>query len=216
MKRIRIKICGITRIEDAKAAADAGADAVGLVFYDKSPRNISIDHAVAISSSLPPFVTRVAVFADPEPGLVYSVIREVAPDCLQFHGRELSRQCSMFERPYIKAVRMEAGSNPRQEEAEHQAACALLLDTWHSDAAGGSGLSFDWSLVPEGLGKPVILAGGLHAGNVGEAIRRVRPFAVDVSSGVESAPGVKDPARISAFVEAVRNAQGPRGCPGPV
>jgi phosphoribosylanthranilate isomerase len=203
MERVRVKICGITSIGDALAVAAAGADAIGLVFWADSPRCVNLDQAAAICRSLPPFVMRVALFVDPEREYVTTVLERVGPDCLQFHGEEDAEFCESFDQPYIKAVRMRTSRDPLVAESRHPRASALLLDTHRHGSPGGTGQTFDWRLVPAGLGKPVILAGGLDAGNVADAIARVHPFAVDVSGGVESARGIKDPSKIKAFVEAV-------------
>lgn len=203
MERVRIKICGITNVGDALAAAAAGADAVGLVFWAKSARCVTLEQAANICRSLPPFVARVALFVDPEQEFVTTVLEHVAPDWLQFHGAETAEFCESFGRSYIKAVRMQTSRDPLLAQSRHPRASALLLDTHRHDSPGGTGSAFDWHLIPAGLGKPVILAGGLNAGNVADAIARVRPFAVDVSGGVESEKGRKDPSKIKAFVEAV-------------
>ena len=208
MERVRIKICGITSVHDALAAAAAGADAVGLVFCDSSPRRVTLDLGAAICRSLPPFVVRVALFVDPAPEFVMTVQRQVVPDCLQFHGQEAAEFCESFARPYIKAVRMRTDRDAVVADSQHPRAAALLLDSYSQGLPGGTGRRFDWSLVPDGLGKPVILAGGLDAGNVADAIAAVRPFAVDVSGGVESVKGRKDPAKIKAFVDAVWGERG--------
>ncbi|MBI2993347.1 MAG: phosphoribosylanthranilate isomerase [Gammaproteobacteria bacterium] len=206
MQRTRIKICGITRPEDALSAALGGADAIGMVFYSASPRAVDADQASRIMRSLPPFVTTVGVFVDPDPDEVRSILRRVDLDLLQFHGAEAPEFCAGFDRCYIKAVRVRPGVDIPAIEKEHAGAVALLLDTYTEDSVGGTGREFDWGLIPSGLRKPVILAGGLTAENVGAAIRRASPFAVDVSGGVEAEKGRKDPGRISAFVAAVAEA----------
>lgn len=202
----RVKICGITRIEDAMAAARAGADAIGLVFEPKSPRYVKPDQALAIVRSLPPFVTVVGLFVNAAPDTVETILGRVPLDLLQFHGDETPEQCRRYHRPYIKAIHMRPDVNLPEQARRYADAEGLLLDTAAAHVAGGSGQTFDWSLVPHDLGKPVILAGGLTPENVAEAVRRVRPFAVDVSSGVEQAKGIKDAGKISAFINAVRNA----------
>lgn len=203
----RTKICGITRVEDGLAAAGAGADAIGLVFHGPSPRNVSMARAAAICAALPPFVTRVALFVNPEPNQVEAVLREVRPDVLQFHGEESPAFCRAFGVPYIKAARVKPGVDLLQFAALHAEAQGLLLDAWSEAAHGGTGERFDWGLIPPDLPRPVVLAGGLHPGNVAQAIRAVRPWAVDVSSGVEAAlKGIKDTAKIAAFIEEVRHA----------
>ncbi|NWG86320.1 MAG: phosphoribosylanthranilate isomerase [Hydrogenophilaceae bacterium] len=206
MAHTRVKICGITRIEDALAAAHAGADAVGLVFYDKSPRKLGLDQGRAIVAALPPFVTTVALFVDPEAAEVKSVIEAVQPDLLQFHGDESPEFCRGFGRPYLKAVRVRPGLDLLQYAARFSEARGLLLDTFVEGEAGGTGQRFDWDLIPQDLPKPMVLAGGLSPANVAQAIRQVRPWAVDVSSGVEAGKGIKDATKVVAFMKEVRNA----------
>ncbi|WP_426689248.1 phosphoribosylanthranilate isomerase [Rhodanobacter ginsengiterrae] len=200
----RIKCCGMTRVEDALLAARLGVDAIGLVFTERSKRRVSLAQARAIVDALPPFVATVALFMDDEASLVRQVLDEVRPTLLQFHGGESDAWCTQFERPFLKAIAMGQGAASPPRFGEHPHAAAILLDGHGIGEAGGTGKVFDWRLLPAELGLPVILAGGLHAGNVGEAIRTARPFAVDVASGIESAPGVKDPVRLAAFVRAVR------------
>lgn len=202
----RVKICGITRVEDALAAARAGAAAIGLVFHGASPRHVEPARAAEIARALPPFVGSVALFVNPTPEAVESVLRQVRPDLLQFHGEESPAFCRYFGVPYIKAMRVKAGIDLLQSAALYADARGLLLDAWSDAAHGGTGERFDWSLIPTGLPKPVILAGGLSPANVAAAVRQVRPWAVDVSSGVEAAKGIKDAARIAAFMKEVRNA----------
>lgn len=202
----RVKICGITRVEDALAAARAGSDAIGLVFADKSPRRVTPEQAAALVQVLPPFVTSVALFVDPAPTLVEEVLERVRPDLLQFHGDESPAFCAGFGRPWIKALRVRPGLDLLQSAALHAGSRGLLLDAYNPQAHGGTGESFDWDLIPSDLPQPVVLAGGLEPGNVARAIRRVRPWAVDVSSGVELAKGIKDAARIRAFMNEVKNA----------
>ena len=199
----RIKCCGMTRVEDALLAARLGADAIGLVFTARSKRRVSLEQARAIRRALPPFVDAVALFMDDDAAFVADVIAAVQPDLLQFHGGEADDWCAQFGRRYLKAIAMGEGTAalPRLQDYPH--AVALLLDGHAAGEAGGSGKAFDWSLLPRDLAQPVILAGGLHAGNVGAAIRAARPWAVDVASGVESAPGIKDAAKLAAFVAAV-------------
>ncbi|MGW8248069.1 MAG: phosphoribosylanthranilate isomerase [Acidiferrobacterales bacterium] len=201
--RTRVKICGITRAEDAQTAARLGADAIGMVFYDASPRNISIEQARGLSRSLPPFVCRVGLFVDADPQFVKEVMELVPLDMLQFHGNESATDCDQFRKPYIKAIRMESGMSVSERMKEFSGASAMLLDTYSASVAGGSGESFDWSLVPQERPIPIILAGGLSAGNVAEAIRVVHPYAVDVSSGVERDKGIKDADKMSAFINEV-------------
>jgi phosphoribosylanthranilate isomerase len=219
MERTRVKICGITRVADGLAAARAGADAVGLNFWPGTPRVVAADAARAIADALPPFVTIVGLFVDPEPEHVRATLAVVPVDAIQFHGDEAPAFCRSFGRPYLKAVPVD-GRNGRAGLLEYAArypdARGLLFDAPPADGMpGGTGRTFDWDALPGELPRPVVLSGGLHAGNVGNAIRRVRPWAVDVSSGVEvvgpdgrPVRGIKDPVRISAFIEEVRNADG--------
>jgi phosphoribosylanthranilate isomerase len=204
--RTRIKICGITSVADALHAAAAGADAIGLVFYPPSPRNVSIERAAAIVRALPPFVTAVALFVNPEPSDVEAVLAACPIGLLQFHGDEPPALCERFARPYLKALRVQPGADLLECLRPHQGASGWLLDAFREGEYGGTGTAFDWNLVPRGLPRPVVLSGGLTPENVTEAVRRVRPWAVDVSSGVEAAKGVKDPARVTAFIAGVRNA----------
>ncbi|MCL1824951.1 MAG: phosphoribosylanthranilate isomerase [Betaproteobacteria bacterium] len=215
MLRTRIKICGLTRPQDVIAAVDAGADAVGFVFYPPSPRNVSFEQAAALADLLPPFVTAVGLFVDPEAEFVAGALRHVPLQWLQFHGDESDARCAALSTipgtgrrlPWIKAARMRPGVDLLEFSISHPGARGLLLDAF-VEGYGGSGKTFDWSLVPPGLGRPLVLSGGLDPGNVGEAIHRLRPWAVDVSSGVEVAKGIKDAAKIAAFVTGVRNADG--------
>lgn len=205
--RTRIKICGVTRPEDARAAATAGADAVGLVFYPHSPRVLDLDAAEAVAAALPPFVSRVALFLDPAAADVQAVIDTLRPDLLQFHGEESAEFCGRFGVPYMKAVPMgDEDADPAAYAERFADARALLLDGHRSGRAGGRGEGFAWERRGEGNALPIVLAGGLTPDNVAGAIRELRPYAVDVSSGVESAPGIKDPDRIRAFAEAVYTA----------
>jgi phosphoribosylanthranilate isomerase len=203
-----VKICGITRPEDALAAARAGAHAIGLVFYAKSPRHVTPARAAEIIRVLPPFITTVALFVDAQAEEVRSTLAAAPFGLLQFHGSETPEFCRQFKRPYVKAVRMVPGVDLLQYARDYHDARALLLDNYIEGLHGGSGVAFDWSLIPRGLPLPVILSGGLTPENVMDAVRRVRPIAVDVSSGVESAKGIKDAARITAFIKGVRNADG--------
>lgn len=202
----RIKCCGMTRTEDALLAARLGADAIGLVFTARSKRRVALEQAQAIRRALPPFVDAVALFMDDEASLVDEVIATVQPDLLQFHGGEADGWCAQFGRPYLKAIAMGEGAGALPRLQDYPRAAALLLDGHAAGEAGGSGKAFDWSLLPGDLAQPVILAGGLHAGNVGAAIRVARPWAVDVASGVESAPGIKDAGKLRDFIAAVRAA----------
>lgn len=200
----RSKICGITRIEDGLVAAQQGADAIGLVFYPPSPRHVSIPQAAAIAAALPPFVSTVGLFVNPDASEVEAVLREIRLDLLQFHGDETPEFCASFGVPYLKAVRVKPGVDLVQYAIRFRVAKGLLLDAYVEGKAGGTGQSFDWDLIPEGLSLPVILSGGLDPANVRTAIERVKPWAVDVSSGVEASKGIKDAARIAAFMREVR------------
>jgi len=202
----RVKICGITRIEDGVAAAQAGADAIGLVFAPASPRRVSAEQAADIAAVLPPFVSCVALFVDPGAAQVRAVLETFRPDLLQFHGDEPPDFCAAFGLPYLKAVRVRPGTDLLQYAALYAGARGLLLDAYHPDSHGGTGQRFDWDLIPRDLPRPVVLAGGLDPDNVAAAVRRVRPWAVDVSSGVEMAKGIKDAGRIARFIREVRNA----------
>lgn len=208
--RIRTKICGITRPEDGIAAAMAGVDAIGLVFYPKSPRAVTIEQAARICAVLPPFVTVVGLFVDAEHFTINDVLRDVPIDLLQFHGSETPAQCEVYDIPYIKAIRMSEEADLYEAASHYQTARGLLVDAWSATEAGGTGETFDWGRVSpathEELDTPIILAGGLHPGNVAAAIAAVRPYAVDVSSGVEAGKGIKDAAKITAFMQAVRQA----------
>jgi len=202
----RIKCCGMTRVEDALLAARLGADAIGLVFSARSKRQVTLAQAREIVEALPPFVATVALFMDDEARLVRQVLDEVRPALLQFHGDESDGWCAQFGHPFLKAIAMGEGAAALPRLHDYPRAAGLLLDGHAAGEAGGSGKTFDWSLLPDGLAQPLILAGGLHAGNVGDAVRTARPWAVDVASGVESAPGIKDPLRLAAFIRAVRTA----------
>jgi len=201
-----VKICGITRPEDALAAAHCGAHAIGLVFYRGSPRYVSPERAGEIIRALPPFVTTVGLFVDPLVHEVRETVKRAPVNLLQFHGAESPEFCSGFGVQYVKAVRVRAGVDLLQYARDFHDAKALLLDAFMGGKYGGTGAVFDWSLIPGGLPLPVVLSGGLNAGNVTEAIRKVRPWAVDVSSGVEAEPGIKDAAKLAAFMSGVRNA----------
>ena len=204
--RTRVKICGITRAQDALQAVKQGADAIGLVFYPKSPRNVSAAQAAEIVSQIPAFVTVVGLFVDAEPAFIQEVISSVKLDLLQFHGDETPSACRQYSRPYMKAIRVKNGTNLVQYAADYADARALLLDAFAEGVPGGTGLVFDWSLIPQNLPLPIVLAGGLNAENVGVAIEQVRPYAVDVSGGVEASKGIKDAAKIAAFMRGVSNA----------
>ena len=200
----KIKICGFTNAEVARAAALAGADAIGLTFYNPSPRNVSIDVARWIVAALPPFVNRVGLFVNANPSQIDEILAEVSLDTLQFHGDETPADCEQYQMPFIKAVRVTTETNLQQVAADFSAASALLLDAYNPTAYGGTGESFDWSLAKVDIGLPIILAGGLVEANVAEAIAQVNPYAVDTSSGVESTKGVKDIDKIRRFISKVR------------
>ncbi len=202
----RIKCCGMTRLEDALRAARLGADAIGVVFAARSKRRITIPHARDIVVAMPPLVTTVALFMDDDASFVHQVIEQVQPTLLQFHGRETDAWCAQFQRPFLKAIAMGEGAAGLSQLTAYPHAAALLLDGHGLGEAGGSGKAFDWSLMPSSLDVPLMLAGGLNPGNVVEALRLARPWAVDVASGVESSPGIKDPRKLAAFIHAVRSA----------
>jgi phosphoribosylanthranilate isomerase len=203
--RTRVKICGITRAQDAQAAAAEGADAIGLVFYRPSPRYVSPEQARHIAIQTPPFVATVGVFVNPSREEVEKVISTCGVTLLQFHGDESPDFCSSFSRPYIKVARIRPELDLIKYLAPYSAARAWMLDAFHDDLWGGTGGAFDWSLVPARMARPVILSGGLTTNNVADAIRRVRPYAVDVSSSVEVSKGIKDAARIAEFIGAVKH-----------
>ena len=208
-QRTRIKICGVRREADVEAAVEAGADAIGLVFHPPSPRHVAVARAAELVRRLPPFVAPVALFVNAEVSEVQAVLAAIPMLVLQFHGEETPGYCARFGRPYLKAVRMAPEVDLLDSSRRFASAQALLLDA-HVEAYGGGGKVFDWSLVPADVARPVVLSGGLHAGNVIAGIQQVRPWAVDVSSGVESARGVKDAELIRRFCEAVREADARR------
>lgn len=201
--RVRVKICGITRLEDALCAVEQGADAIGLVFYDQSPRNVSINQAIEIANHIPAFVSVVGLFVNAEPSFINEVITKAKIDLLQFHGDETPEECASYSLPFIKAIRVKSDTNLVQYAKEYSAAKGLLLDAYTEGVAGGTGHVFDWNLIPKQLAKPIILAGGLKADNVAQAIQQVMPYAVDVSGGVEASKGIKDAAKIAAFMRQV-------------
>ncbi|GEK48471.1 N-(5'-phosphoribosyl)anthranilate isomerase [Bisbaumannia pacifica] len=201
LQRTRVKICGLTREADVDAAVAAGADALGFVMWPGSKRGIDPERLAALSARVPAFVTRVGLFVDQDPALIGRCAEHL--DLLQLHGQESPEFCASLPRPWIKALRMREGLDLHAAAADYTGARALLLDAYKPGVPGGTGETFDWSRIPASLAKPVILAGGLSADNVGQAIAAVQPFAVDVSGGVEHAPGVKDPAKIAAFLRQV-------------
>jgi phosphoribosylanthranilate isomerase len=200
----RVKICGITRVEDALSVAMSGADAIGLVFYEKSPRHVSIEKATQLTAVLPPFVTVVGLFVNAPAAEVRAVLDAVSLDVLQFHGDETPAFCAQFYKPYLKAIRVKPGVDLLQCAADYHSAQALLLDAHVEGIPGGTGAVFDWTLIPKSLPLPLILSGGLDAENVAAAIAQVRPYAVDVSSGVEAGKGIKDAEKITHFMQEVR------------
>jgi phosphoribosylanthranilate isomerase len=201
--RVRVKICGITRVEDALVAVENGADAIGLVFYEPSPRAVSIEQAIKIVNQIPAFISIVGLFVNAEERFIRDVISNVALDLLQFHGDEVPEECSRYALPFMKAIRVKSDTNLVQCAKDYSASRALLLDTYTEGVAGGTGHVFDWGSIPSNLNKPVVLAGGLTAENVASAIQQVRPYAVDVSGGVELSKGIKDAAKIAAFMQQV-------------
>lgn len=215
MSFVRIKLCGFTRADDIRVAVESGADALGLVFYPPSKRNVSIEQAVELAREVPPFVSLVGLFVDADSEFVDSVLKQVPLSLLQFHGNESAEFCESFNRPYIKAVRFETGSGDEARESnlqlfesavrEHQKARGILVDAYHPELAGGSGEAFNWSALENKSGPPIILAGGLSVQNVATAIETVKPCAVDVSSGIESEPGIKSAKLMTDFIRAARN-----------
>ncbi len=205
MSRTRIKICGLTREADVDDAVDAGADALGFNFYPKSPRHVSLDRACELVARLPPFVTPVLLFVNASPSEVRRAVERLPQVLLQFHGDETPDQCAAADRPYLRAARMEPGLDLLDFAARFQGAQALLLDAM-VEGYGGGGKAFDWSLIPTSVPLPVVLSGGLNPANVTDGVLSVRPWAVDVSSGVESAKGIKNAALMRRFCKAVRDA----------
>jgi len=203
---LRVKICGITRLQDLHAACDAGADAVGFVFYEQSPRHVSVEAAAGLVRALPPFVQSVGLFVNAGPAFIERVLQAAPLDLLQFHGDETPADCMRFGRPYIKAVRVDGATDLLKYAADFDAARGLLLDAFVPGVPGGTGECFDWNLIPVNLPRPVILSGGLTPDNVAEAIRHVRPWAVDVSSGVEISKGIKDAHKIARFIANAKEA----------
>lgn len=204
--RTRVKICGITRVQDALEAVRCGADAIGLVFYAASPRCVTLLQAQQVVAAMPPFVSVVALFVNATQAEIENVTSQVSIDIVQFHGDETAAECERIKLPYFKAIRVKPDTNLLKCEAEFNGAKALLLDTYSESAYGGTGHAFDWDLIPKNMSKPVILAGGLMAENVGLAIQKVKPYAVDISGGVEISKGVKDSDKIVDFMLAVHSA----------
>lgn len=203
--RTRVKICGITRRQDAEFAVKSGADAIGLVFYGPSPRAVTIEQAAAITAQLPPFISNVGLFVNATAEAVWQTLEQVSLGLLQFHGDESAEFCAQFKMPYIKAIRMQSVADLQQADKRFPEASALLLDSYQHGVPGGTGQTFDWSMITA-VSKPLILAGGLTAENVAQAIRQVSPYAVDVSGGVEESKGLKSNNKISAFMREVANA----------
>ena len=204
--RTRVKICGFTQPADALAAANLGVDAIGLVFYPPSPRNVSIAQAAEIVKSLPAFVTVVALFVDAEADWIREVLRNINVDCLQFHGNESPQDCRRYAKPYIKAIRMKSDTSLTDIQQHYADAAGLLLDAYHPGVQGGTGSSFDWEMIPQNCTLPIILAGGLSTDNAALAVQQVRPYALDVSSGVEAEKGIKDVAKMAAFIRKTNQA----------
>ncbi len=201
--RTRVKICGFTRVEDAVYAAHEGVDAIGLVFYPPSPRHVEIEQAIKIVNALPAFTSVVALFVDEQEARIREVLAQVSIDCLQFHGDEPAETCRIYGKRYIKAVRMQDGIDISALTHHYYDAAGLLLDAFHPDAKGGTGRQFDWDMIPGQCSLPIILAGGLDETNAKQAVQAVRPYALDVSSGVEAKKGVKDALKIAAFINQV-------------
>jgi len=201
--RTRVKICGFTTVNEAVYAANLGVDAIGLVFYPPSPRNVSLNQAKKIVAALPAFTTVVALFVDEAERIINHVLNNIAIDCLQFHGHETPQACRLYNKPYIKALSIRETTNIKQLAIDYHDASALLLDAYHPQAKGGTGKRFDWDLIPKPCSLPIILAGGLNAKNVKQAIIKVNPYALDVSSGVEIKKGIKERAKMTAFIKEV-------------
>lgn len=208
MSRVRVKFCGITRPQDGVTAAQVGVDAIGMVFHEPSPRAVSCAQARAIVQMLPPYLVKVGLFVNAEREVVERTLAEVSIDLIQFHGEESPEQCRGFARPYVKAVRMRAGVSLAEIADRYHDAAALLLDAYEEGRYGGTGNTFDWVLAVEKCGKPVVLAGGLTPDNVAAAIAMAQPYAVDVSGGIEAARGIKDPAKMQAFMQEVQRGSG--------
>ena len=205
MSRTRVKICGFTQIEDVSNAVTLGVDALGFVFVESSPRCVKIEQVKAMIQQLPPFVQTVGLFMDQSEQEIHEVLQEVPLNLLQFHGNEASEFCAQFKMPYIKAIPMGGGVNVLDYAAQHTESIGFLLDSHALGESGGSGDVFDWEKIPQGFDRPLILAGGLNIDNVSKAVRQVKPYAVDVSSGVEAAKGIKDQEKMAAFVRGVRD-----------
>ena len=203
--RTRVKICGITRIEDGLAAARAGADAIGLVFYPNSSRFVETEMAASIARAMPPFISKVALFVNATADEISAVLQQVPIDLIQFHGNECPEYCAGHGRPYIKAIRMKEGIDLLAERDRYDTACGLLVDSYVPGIPGGTGETFNWSLIPREIAGEIVLAGGLEPRNVHEAVTTVRPWGVDVSGGVEISGGIKDATAIQQFVTGVQH-----------
>ncbi|MEQ1528109.1 MAG: phosphoribosylanthranilate isomerase [Methylococcales bacterium] len=203
--RTRVKICGFTRAEDAVCAAQLGVDAIGLVFYPPSPRSVEIEPAREIVAVLPPFVTVVALFVDEQEARIREVLARVRVDMIQFHGDESPAACRLYDKPYMKAVRMQENTDVAALAGHYHGAAGLLLDAYHPGEKGGTGSRFDWALIPKQCSLPIILAGGLDEHNALTALQSVNPYALDVSSGVEAGKGIKDARKMAAFIREVNN-----------
>jgi phosphoribosylanthranilate isomerase len=201
--RTRVKICGFTRVDDAVCAARLGVDAIGLVFYPPSPRNVDIEQAIKIVNALPAFVSVVALFVDEQETRIREVLEQVSIDCLQFHGDEPAKDCRLYKKRYVKAVRVQENIDIAGLARHYHDAAGLLLDAYHPGAKGGTGSQFDWGLIPGQCSLPVILAGGLDIDNARQAVQTVRPYALDVSSGVEEKKGIKDALKMATFIREV-------------
>ncbi len=201
--RTRVKICGFTRADEAVYAARLGVDAIGLVFYPPSPRHVEIEQAVRIVKALPAFTSVVALFVDEQEARIREVLAQVSIDCIQFHGEESAEACRIYGKRYIKAVRMKNTIDISALALHYHDAAGLLLDAYHPDAKGGTGSQFDWDLIPKHCSLPIILAGGLDATNAKQAVATVKPYALDVSSGVEANKGIKDALKMAAFIKQV-------------
>lgn len=203
----RVKICGITRVEDAHAVVKHGADAIGLVFYPPSPRHVDIAQAAEIAAALPPFVTTVGLFVNADKETIAEVVEQVGIDLLQFHGNECPEYCAEHRRPWIRAVRMKDNLDLDKTQQDFVAARGLLLDAYRPGVPGGTGETFDWQRIPNTLASSIVLAGGLNSDNIEKAVAQVKPYAVDVSGGVEASPGIKDADKIARFIEGVRRGE---------
>jgi phosphoribosylanthranilate isomerase len=211
MDRTRVKICGITREQDATAAVQSGADALGLVFYPKSPRHVTLAQARNVAIAVAPFVTVTGLFVNAPEDHIRDVLANVPLGLLQFHGQETNEQCNCFGLPFIKSIAMQRETDLLSLMSGYPDAAGFLLDAWQPELHGGGGVAFDWQQVPEGIPVPIILAGGLTPGNVATAIGSVQPYAVDVSTGVEVDKGIKSREKIEAFMREVRNSEARTG-----